>query len=243
VRDPKYFPHGQLPHLGVYPYINQVNTENGRHYDTSDGSFPSITSVLSILSEDAIKNWASLPWIGEEKAEKIKNVAGYKGTQVHSLLEKYVCNCEVKFGMPDKEALFYKMKPLVDQIEMVFASEIALYSKEYGVAGTCDLIADFQGELSVIDFKTSIKEKKREFIDGYFMQTTAYSLMFEEIYGIKIDKIVIMIGVNDGHSQLFTDSRKNWIEPLKKTIKEYNEYLYTNNTNSFCGNGLCYGTT
>jgi CRISPR/Cas system-associated exonuclease Cas4 (RecB family) len=101
---------------------------------------------------------------------------------------------------------------------------VPMYSTYLGVAGRVDLIAEWDGRLSIIDFKTSRKVKKKEWISGYFQQGAAYAVMFEERTGIAIDKIVIAMTV-DGESDasVFVEKRDNWVSTLQETIQLYED--------------------
>ena len=115
--------------------------------------------------------------------------------------------------------MFNRIKRVLSMVDNIVAQEVPLYSDEYGIAGRCDLIAEWSKQLSIIDFKGSNKAKKIDWIQGYFMQATAYSLMFQERTGIKIDQIaILMSGENDFSCQVFLETRDKFIEPLKETI-------------------------
>ena len=102
--------------------------------------------------------------------------------------------------------------------------EGSMYSNELEIAGRVDCIAEFAGRVSVIDFKTSTKRKTPSQIKGYFMQETAYAIMFEEMYGVSINRIVTIIAVEEtGQSQMFVEEPSKWIEPLKELRTLYRE--------------------
>lgn len=198
-------------------------TENGRVYKTPEGiDLPSITTVLSILSRDSIAKWRAR--VGEEEANRISHRATTRGTAVHELIEKYINNDEnYRDGyMPDIIESFLSIKPILDNsIGGVYAQEAPLYSTHLGVAGRVDCVAEFDGELSIIDFKTAMKPKKTEWIKNYFMQESAYAIMWEERTGMPITQLVTLISVDDNEPQLFIEHRDNWIRPLKETIEQW----------------------
>ena len=206
-----------------YDDLIAVTKDSGRVYtDPNNNTSPSITTVLSILSEDAIKAWRAK--VGEEEANRISKTASNRGTAVHDLLERYVNN-ESDF---DKEVephimqSFYDVKPVLDKcLTKVYAQEAGLYSERLGVAGRVDCVGEWNGIDSIIDYKTSKKLKKKERIDSYFMQSTAYAIMWEERTGIPINQIVVVIAVDNEEPQIFIEKRENWTEKLIQTIAEY----------------------
>jgi len=207
-----------------YDDLDAVTSDTGRLYETPDGvKYPSITTVLSILSEEGIRKWKER--VGEEEAAKISYRASTRGTAVHEIIEKYIDNIEnFKDGFsPNIIASFFDVKPILDtRIRRVFAQESPLYSKHLGVAGRVDCVAEFDGVLSIIDFKTSRKPKKKEYITNYFMQESAYAIMWEERTGMPIVQLVTIIAVDDEMPQVFIEHRDNWTKPLLETIKKYN---------------------
>tara|TARA_Y100000766_G_scaffold71491_1_gene60082 strand:- start:482 stop:1153 length:672 start_codon:yes stop_codon:yes gene_type:complete len=206
-----------------YDDLIAVTKDSGRVYtDPNNNTYPSITTVLSILSEDAIKAWRAR--VGEEEANRISKTASNRGTAVHDLLERYVNN-ESDF---DKEVephimqSFYDVKPVLDKcLTKVYSQEAGLYSERLGVAGRVDCVGEWNGIDSIIDYKTSKKLKKKEWIDSYFMQSTAYAIMWEERTGIPINQIVVVIAVDNEEPQIFIEKRENWTEKLIQTIAEY----------------------
>lgn len=200
-------------------------TESGRVYKTPEGiGLPSITTVLSILSRDSIAKWRAR--VGEAEANKISYRASTRGTAVHEIIEKYIDNDEnYKDGYtPDIISSFIAVKPILDdRIGRVFAQEAPLYSNHLGVAGRVDCVAEFDGKLSIIDFKTSLKPKRLEWIKNYFMQESAYAIMWEERTGMPITQLVTIISVDNAEPQVFIEHRDNWVRPLRDTIAQYNE--------------------
>ena len=106
-------------------------------------------------------------------------------------------------------------------IGTIYAQECPLYSKHLGVAGRVDCVAEFDGKLSIIDFKTSLKPKKKEWISKYFMQETAYAIMWEERTGKPITQLVTIMDVDDNEPLLFIEHRDNWAKQLLQTIDDY----------------------
>ena len=209
------------------PELTVVTHDDGkRFYTTPEGNIlPSITTVLSILSEDALVNWRER--IGQEKAQKISEDASNRGTDLHSVLEAYLKNEIPSFPADPKSRvriMFNRIKRVLSKVDNIVAQEIALYSDELKVGGRCDCIAEYDGILSIIDFKGATKAKRKKWIDSYFLQTTGYSLMFQERTGMEIKNIVLlMVGETDFSVNVFVENRDNYIELLKQTIDKFYE--------------------
>lgn len=205
--------------------MDTVTTEGGRKYVTPEGvNLPSITTVLSILSRDGIAAWRKR--VGEVEANRISNIASSRGTKVHAIIEQYIDNNEnYRDGYtPDIIQSFLDLKPILDErIGKVYAQEAPLYSNHLGVAGRVDCVCEFDGKLSIVDFKTSRKKKYPSNIKNYFMQESAYAIMWEERTGMPITQLVTIIAVDDNPPQVFIEHRDNWVRPLKETIAQWNE--------------------
>ena len=196
-----------------------------RFYVTPEGNFyPSITTVLSLQDKPGLKKWRET--VGEKEAKRISQDSMRIGTAVHQMAEFYLSNYIIKLKDEDKKIVdtFNRLRFLLGNINNIVGNEIALYSDLLRVAGTADCIAEYNGVLSVIDFKTSRKPKKEVWIDDYYMQTFAYKLMFEEMTGIEIQQIVILIAcVESFDVQVFKKPAKDadeWLEKLVKIMKE-----------------------
>lgn len=203
--------------------LETVTIDGKRHYVTPEGKkYPSITSVLSILSRQQIMEWRKR--VGEEEANKISSQAARRGTKIHKMCEDYLNNeLDEKKFMPNDREMFASLRPIIDQsINNIYAQEMPLWSDYLGVAGRVDCIAEFNGVLSVIDFKTSKKLKKKENISNYFQQTSAYAVMFEERTKIPVSQIVIIIAVDNEKPQVFVEKRNNYIWDCINTISLYN---------------------
>lgn len=215
----------KFEHLNIdlgYEDLTADTSASGRVYSTPDGKYPSITTVLSILSEDGIRAWRAR--VGEEEANKISRIASTRGTKVHAIIEKYLNNEEnyAEDYLPNILGNFQDIKPILDnRLNKILAQEVPLYSNHLRVAGRVDCIGEFDNTISVIDFKTSRKLKKKEWIDGYFIQASAYAIMFEERTGIPITQLVVLIAVDNEAPQVFIEHRDNWTQKLLETIKEY----------------------
>ena len=204
-----------------YNDLDAETTNNGRTYTTPDGKrYPSITTVLSLLSEDAIRAWKQR--VGEEQAEIVSGKAVRRGTKVHSIVEKYLNNEDTTDFLPHIRQSLDNLKPVLDKsIGTIFGLEVPLFSHHLKVAGRCDCIAQFNGVPSIIDFKTSRYIKKKEKISHYFAQGAAYSIMCEERTGLIVPNVVIIMDVDHEKPEVFVEHRDNYTKLLEDTINEY----------------------
>lgn len=195
----------------------------GRTYLTPQGKkYPSITTVLGILSKNDIREWRQR--VGEEEANRVSRRATGRGTQVHNLVEKYLNNTPLDESklMPHIKNSFDSLKPLLEKhVDCIHLQENPLYSDHLQVAGRVDLIAEFDNQLAVIDIKTSNRAKTKDDIHGYFMQEAAYAIMFEERTGIPITKLVTIMAVDYQDPLVFVEHRDNWTKTLRETIREH----------------------
>jgi len=212
------FYHGSPKKLDTITSVTNGDTGKRVYHVSGDVFLPSITTVLSILSRDGIAKWRQN--VGEEEANRISRHASGRGTSVHLMCEKYLQN-DTHDGMPDAKSMFNTIKPLLNSINKIQYQEQGLYSTKLGVAGSVDCIAEYEGVLSVIDFKTASKPKKEEFIENYFLQTTAYALMYEELIGTPINQIVILIAVDGQEPQVFKKNPADYINRLVEVIDQY----------------------
>jgi genome maintenance exonuclease 1 len=220
------------------PILEQLNSSNGRRYKTPKGDlYPSITTVLGLGKEEKLKGWVER--VGKEEAERIKFNAASRGTIIHTLAEMYVNN-EPRPSWDDERLhvknynrdpyliarMWKQFRPLLDNIDLVHCQEARMYSDTLRVAGTVDCIANYDGTLCIIDYKTSTNYKKAEWISDYFMQATAYSIMYEEMTGIQIENLKILIALESNPDPLvFSEKRSKWLLPLLNARKKYDEYV------------------
>lgn len=201
------------------PKLKRIDSESGRVYETPTGKkYPSVTSVVSLESRDAILEWRKK--IGDEQANKVMTRASKRGTAIHSLCEDYLKKGEASPEMFDVE-MFNKLKPILDRIDNIHCLETQLFSHHLKVAGTVDCIAEYEGKLCVIDFKTASKPKQRDWIHGYFMQTSAYAVMFEELTGVPVGRLLIIMGVDNHDPLIFKEKRNHWIDKFIDLRKEF----------------------
>ncbi len=191
-----------------------------RHYvvpSAKDLKFVSITSVLSWINRDKFAKWRKK--VGNEEADRITKRATSRGTDMHTLTEYFLKNEELPKVQPISDFLFKISKHKLKKINNIHALEGSLYSKQLGIAGTVDCIAEYEGELAIIDFKTSAKPKPREWIDHYFVQCMAYGCMLYELTGISVKKLVIIMACENGECVVYEERDKS------KYIKLLTEYI------------------
>ena len=205
-----------------------VKTEEGKRlYQAPQGkSYPSVTTVTGIISKDDIQAWRQR--IGEEKADQITRAATSRGNEVHKLAELYLKNelfsQSTLFDEPktNNYKMFEALSSVLDnKVGIVRAIEAPLYSDVLRVGGRVDLVAEWDNELAVIDFKTSSKPKKERWIDNNFMQSSAYAFMFEELTKIPINKIVIAIALENLGNQIFIKNANDYIQQFIDLRKTY----------------------
>ena len=203
------------------PELTAVHVDGKRYYITPSGArYMSVSTVVGSLNKQAVAEWRAR--VGEEEARKISGAATTFGTSIHKIIEDYIDNKEgwLDFAKPKEKIIFNAAKETLDRIDNVYCQEGTLYSDVLRLAGRVDCIAEFDGIPSIIDFKTSSKEKREEWITSYFLQTTAYSLAFQELTGISIPRIVILVMTSDGIIQTFIKNRKDYYKQLKEVILE-----------------------
>jgi len=190
-----------------------------RFYEIDGKAYPSITTVLSIRSKEGLQKWRDS--IGEKVANWEMNRAARRGKATHTLVEQYIKNETPSIRDVLPLGLFRLLKPYIDQIDNIHCLETIMYSKKLTIAGQVDCIAEYNGKLSVIDFKTANKERKEDWIENYFLQTTAYAIMYEEIFGKPIEQIVILLAAEDGTVQSYTRDKKEYQDKLGIAIQDF----------------------
>ena len=203
--------------------LESTTIEGKRQYLTPDGTFPSITTILGRKKAKAIKQWRER--VGTEQANKITTQASRRGTNMHKVVENYLDNYDDYFekALPHVKELFSTIQPIIDDnISLIHGIEVPLWSKHLGVAGRCDCIGVWDNELAIIDWKTSNKLKKEEWVEDYFLQATAYSIMYEERTKQPVGKAVIVIAVEGDQPQVFVKRTKNYWTILEETLNEWN---------------------
>jgi len=209
------------------PVTKGKKIDGFRFYDIDGKAYPSITTVLGIQKKEQLQDWRNK--IGEDVANWEMGRAARRGKATHTLIEQYLKGLTPSERGVLPLGLFRLIKPYVDQIDNIHCLETIMYSKKLTIAGQVDCIAEYNGKLSVIDFKTANKERQESWIENYFMQTTAYAQMYEEIFGKKIEQIVILLASEDGSTQSFIKETKDYMTPLMKSIDDF--YKYYENLN------------
>ena len=209
------------------PTLERETIDGVRYYQTPEGNkkLVSITSVISYINRQIFIDWRKK--VGTEEADKITRKATSRGTDYHTLAENHLGNKEFEQGtvQPLSEFLFLQSKDTLNHIDKVHALESSLYSLELGIAGTVDCIAEYDGELAVIDFKTSKKPKPREWIDHYYVQCAAYACMLFEMTGIMVKKFVIIMSCENGECVVYEEyDKRKYINLLSDYIREFVEF-------------------
>jgi hypothetical protein len=207
-----------------FPKLKQCNSPGVRTY-TIDGQqdfrLPSVTSVVGLLTKDVIIEWRKR--VGDEEANRISLRASKRGTKIHSLCESYLLNHPVEPDMFNKE-MFNSLIPELDKIDNIHALEQRLFSSKLKVAGTVDCVAEYDGKLSVIDFKTSKRIKTKDEITSYFIQESAYAFMFYEMTDLLVEQLVTIVGVDDEPKPLvFIEKPSKWLKQFILVRKHFEE--------------------
>ena len=205
------------------PVLESVTQPDGKRYYVSPSGkkLPSVTTVVGAQKKQALLEWRKR--VGEEEANRISRQASSRGTNVHSICENYLNNEEIPFQMNDAYEMFHSIIPELKRINNIHYQEAALWSKTLGMAGRVDCIAEYEGVLSVIDFKTSKRVKNKEDIDNYFAQCVAYSMMYEELIGEPINNLVIVMAVENSVPLIFKQQTSDHIPGLVRAIQYYKE--------------------
>jgi len=203
--------------------LKTKTVDKKRYYVTPEGNeYPSITTVLSPRGKEGLMKWRKR--VGEKVANHICNKAATRGTKVHKMCEDFLNGEDMTHHKKDflPYCLFNELKDKTfNNINEVIAQEVTLYSDKYRVAGRTDLIAEYKGELSIVDFKTSTNERKDSYNENYYIQTSAYAEMFEELTGKPINQIVILVVTENGTVQEFIKDKQEYIPLLEETLEEW----------------------
>lgn len=213
----KTFNHCFVPPLEM----TSEDTPNGRFYVTPEGNrYMSVTTFLGKFGDNSwVSDWIAN--VGEERAKEISTAATTRGNKIHAAAEQYLLNNPKFLSYAEDElTLFKRFQPLLNHIDNVVCLEHPLYSDMLKIAGRVDCIAEWKGELAIIDFKTSSKSKTAEDIPNYFLQTTMYALMLQERYGIKTDKLVILVATGNAMVQCIEGNVKDWLPKLAEMVRQ-----------------------
>ena len=208
-----------------YETLDRTDAPDGRRYVTLEGkNYPSVTTVLGLVNRDKILEWRKK--VGEEKANQIGLQATNRGSAVHSIIEKYLHGEDTSDFLPHIQQSLQNLKPLIDKhVTKVFATECPLYSDHLQLAGTCDAIVEWDGVPTIVDWKTSRRPKKKANIPNYFMQLSAYAVMWEERTGMPCNNTRIVMDVDNFHPVMYKETRDDWIDLMIETRDKYNARL------------------
>lgn len=212
--------------------LDSIYIDGKRYYKTPDGKFyPSVTTVLSAMKDKThLEKWRKR--VGDAEADRVSKRASSRGTEMHQICEDYLRNVDNFIGnnMPLSIELFRNIRPIIDKnVEVVYGNEMALFSHTLKTAGRTDLFCRFMGVNTIADFKTSIKNKREDWIEDYFIQSTVYAIMIEEMYKdikpIHIPQIAILIAIEEGEDkyQLFIKKTADYRDKAKKLFADYHE--------------------
>lgn len=208
-----------------FEHLKRIDGETARLYETPTGQrYPSVTTVLGkMLDKTALNEWRKR--VGDEEANRVSTRASTRGTNIHDMCEKYVLGQDVDMSMPHNTMIFHQIKKVLDEkVDMVRATECTLFSHHLKIAGTCDLVANYDGRLSIIDYKTSTRRKRKDWIEGYLLQCSLYSYMLWEMTGIGVKDVVVVIGVDDEiDAQIFVERPANYIEKAADLVRSYHK--------------------
>lgn len=206
----------------LLPKTKGMKVDGFRFYNIDGKNYPSVTTVLGILKKEGLQKWRDS--IGEKVAQWEMGRAARRGKATHTLVEQYLKNETPSIRDVLPLGLFKLLKPYIDQIDNIHLLEAIMYSKKLTIAGQVDCVAEYNGKLSVIDFKTANKERQEDWISNYFLQTCAYAHMYEETFDKPIEQLVILLASEDGTSQCFIKEKKDYEEELGKAIQGFYKY-------------------
>lgn len=203
---------------------DEIIEGSGRWYTLPDGTkYPSVTTVLKSLNHEALEKWRER--VGRDEAEKITNRGANRGSGLHDVMERYLLDGQVIGSQmtPTTLKMFRQVKPIIDKsLTKIRGIELGMYSHTLRTAGRTDVIGDWECVPAIIDFKSSKKRKKEKYLKNYIYQTTAYSIMMEELFDYKAERLVLVFG----HEQ--EDEGAAFVFPITKKLKnEVKDFFYT----------------
>ena len=221
------------PPINELPPLKAKNVNGKRFYEhlETKEAYPSITSVLSIRDKKGLHEWRQR--VGEEVANHVMIQAANRGTAVHNMVEDYLNNVDLEQVDKYKKQflprmMFNVLKPELSKINNIRLQEAQMFSSDYTVAGRVDCIAEYDGVLSIVDFKTSTKEKNESWIENYFIQGSAYAEMFKEHFGEEVTQIVILIVTEEGTTQVFKKNKVDYLPKLKQAVEDFYKWIENN---------------
>ena len=224
------------PPINDLPLLKAKNVDGKRFYEDQETKkiYPSITSVLSIRQKEGLIKWRKS--VGEEVANHVMIQAANRGTAVHNMVEDYLNNVDLEQVDKYKKQflprmMFNVLKPELSKINNIRLQEAQMFSTDYTVAGRVDCIAEYDGVLSIIDFKTSSKEKNEDWIENYFIQGSAYAEMYKEHFGEEVTQVVILITTEEGTTQVFKKNKVDYLPQLKEAVQDFYKWQESKNVN------------
>ena len=225
------------PPINELPPLKAKNVNGKRFYEhlETKEAYPSITSVLSIRDKKGLHEWRQR--VGEEVANHVMIQAANRGTAVHNMVEDYLNNIDLDQVEKYQKQFIPRMmfnvlkKDCLLGINNIRLQEAQMYSSDYTVAGRCDCIADYDGVPSIIDFKTSTREKNEDWIENYFIQGSAYAEMYKEHFDEEINQIVILVVTEEGTTQVFKKNKNDYLPKLKEAVEKFYEWVEKNEKN------------
>ena len=205
-----------------FPNTKGMNQNGFRFYKIDGKHYPSITSILSIQKKEGLEKWRKN--VGEEAAKWEMARAARRGKATHTLVEQFLKGQPQTINDVLPNGMFRLLKPYLEQIDNIHCLEKIMYSHKLTLAGQVDCIAEYNGKLSVIDFKTANKERIDSWNHNYYMQCTAYAIMYEELFGTPIEQIVILQSGEDGSCNAFIKDKATYMSDLEKSIKDFYKY-------------------
>ncbi len=208
--------------LQEFVNIKSVQAEFGRYYNTPDGEwYPSVTTIIGAFPEQGLLDWKAR--VGPEEAARVGKAAAYRGQVMHNLCEQYLLNEPIDTNVnPMFFNLFTKIKTLLDKhVTTVYGIECPLYSTLMKTAGRCDSVAAWDNQPAILDFKSSTQHKRKEWVQGYFEQMSAYSAMFEERTGVKARKLVVILATEGMPGYYYESHVSNHLPGFCKKVIDY----------------------
>lgn len=205
-----------------FEFYDRKEIDGVRHYVTPNGNYPSVTTVLGkMLDKSALDEWRAR--VGDEQADFTSRLAASRGTNIHTMCENYVRGEDVDVSMPFNAYLFRQVKKVLDEhVDDIVGCELTLKSDDLKIAGSCDLIALYDGKLSIIDYKTSAKNKMKDWIESYFLQTSLYAFMLWEMTGMMAKQCVVVIAVDEEpEAQVFIVKPREYLEKAAALCRAY----------------------
>lgn len=209
--------------LEKYP-LSRVDSDSGRYYEADGEKYPSVTSILNhVYPTDWLDDWRER--VGKENADKTMTYARNRGTAMHLICEQFLLNQDYKRkAMPVNLEAFTRIKPILEKnVSTIYGIELPLYSKTLKAAGTTDAVLLWENKPSILDFKNVKRPKRLEDIENYLVQTTFYSIMVEELYGMMIEQLVIFLSVDHSEPTIFKVGAQEYRPKVYEIMRNINE--------------------